>query len=173
MGNGGRRLSRHRRISNRNQASLLQSVWPGLARYSVDRGDNLSSVPSNNQPFSEVEAAVQAVERDGTLLHAGDLVAGAAQVIRWMSEHRAQLIAVFELVLGAVQQAEVFANLSGAEKKRYASSLVLAVLDDLGFHERTGLLFAIVNSLISASIESGVRLFNKRGVFRNAGSAVA
>src|ERR1041385_4569685 len=43
--------------------------------------------------------------------------------------------------------------------------VVLAALDELGFTQRTGLLFAILDSTIHTSIEGSVHLFNKRGLF--------
>jgi len=94
------------------------------------------------------------------------------RVLEWISAHRAQLLAAFELAIVAVEEAEAYIQLSGPDKKAYAEKLILAVLDDLGFQERTGLLFALVNSLISSSIEATVSLFNKRGVFSHRGVAM-
>jgi hypothetical protein len=119
----------------------------------------------------ELADALNAVQRDGFIVDASDLIAGAEKALVWISGHRVQLVAAFELVLAAVQEAEAYLELPGPEKKEYAQNLILAVLDELGFEERTGLMFAIVNSLIGSSIEATVRLFNKRGVFLHRGVA--
>jgi homoaconitase/3-isopropylmalate dehydratase large subunit len=72
-----------------------------------------------------------------------------------------------EVTSAAVQQAEVYVSLTGAQKKAYARDLVLAALEELGFEQGTGLLFSIIDSTIQSSIEMSVNLFNKRGVFSN------
>jgi hypothetical protein len=110
-------------------------------------------------------AAVRAVEREGLIVQPGNALTGAVRILAWVGSHRAQVIAMFELVFIAVQEAESYLSLSGPEKKAYARDLVLAVLDELGFRERVGLLFAIISSLIDGTIESAVHVFNKRGIF--------
>lgn len=113
----------------------------------------------------EVRAALEAIRRESLLERRTDFAGAAVRLFVWMGRHREQLLAGFDLVFAAVQEAEYHASLSGAEKRAYARDLVLAVLDELGFTERVGLLFATVDSLISGAIESGVHLFHKRGVF--------
>jgi hypothetical protein len=78
------------------------------------------------------------------------------------------LIATLEIVFEAVQKAEGRFDLSGPDKKLYARDRVLATLDELGFTERDGLIFAAINSLLDGMIEVAVHLFNKRGIFRHA-----
>jgi hypothetical protein len=114
-----------------------------------------------------VLAAVKAVEREGLVAKPGDALTGIIGLLEWVGSHRAQLIAMFELAFAAVQEAESYLSLSGPEKKAYARSLVLAVLDELGFNQRVGLLYALISSLLDGAIEASVHLFNKHGVFRD------
>jgi len=115
----------------------------------------------------EVLPALQAVEREGLIVKEKDLITGFSNLMQWTGTHRKQLIAMVELLFEVVQEAEGYLSLSGPEKKAYASDLVLAVLDELGFSERTGLMFALVDSMVSSGIEVAVHLFNKRGVLRH------
>lgn len=114
---------------------------------------------------AEVQAALEAVERDGLIVSQGQCFRGVADLLLRVSTRRRSLLALLEVVFAAVQQAETYLSLSGPEKKAYARDLVLAVLDELGFKQRTGLLFAIVDSTISSSMEGSVHLFHKRGLF--------
>ena len=89
----------------------------------------------------------------------------------WIGTHRDQLVAALELVFAAVQEAESYLTMTGPEKKAFAHDLVLAVLDEIGFEERAGLMLAIVNSMISGAIEASVAIFNKRGAFDHRSAA--
>lgn len=113
----------------------------------------------------EIKAAIDAVRREGLIVHHRELFKGVADLLVWISSKRRTLMVLVEVTSAAVQQAEVFVSLTGAQKKAYARDLVIAVLDELGFEQRTGLLFAIVDSIIQSSIEASVNLFKKRGVF--------
>lgn len=113
----------------------------------------------------ELQAAIEAIEREGLIVSQGQLFRGVADLLVWVSARRKTLMALVEVVSAAVHEAEVYVSLSGPEKKAYARDLVLAVLDELGFNQRVGLLFAIIDSTINSSIEASVHLFNKRGVF--------
>jgi hypothetical protein len=95
----------------------------------------------------------------------GELFHGVADLLVWVSSRRRTLMVLVEVVSAAVHEAEGYLSLSGPEKKAYARDLVLAVLDELGFAQRTGLLFAIIDSTINSAIEGSVHLFNKRGLF--------
>lgn len=114
---------------------------------------------------ADMKAAIDAVEREGLIVNQGQLFKGAADLLVWVGARRKTLMVLVEVVSAAVHQAEVYVSLSGPEKKAYARDLVLAVLDELGFEQRAGLLFAIIDSTISSSIEGSVHLFNKRGLF--------
>ena len=116
-------------------------------------------------------AALDAVEREGFIERAGDILGKVSKLIVWISEHREQLTAALELIFEAVQQAEAYIGLPGPEKRAYAEDLILAVLDEMGFKERAGLVFAIINSFVGTGIETAVHLFNKRGVFSHQESA--
>jgi hypothetical protein len=95
------------------------------------------------------------------------LITGFANLMQWIGAHRTELTAMVELVFAVVQDAEGYLSLSGPEKKAYSIELVLAVLGELGFGERAGLLFELVNFVVSSGVEAAVHLFNKRGVFRH------
>jgi hypothetical protein len=113
----------------------------------------------------EVKAAIDALEREGLIISEGKIFHGVADLLVWVSSRRRTLLILVEIVSAAVQEAEVYIELSGPQKKAYARDLVLAVLDELGFEQRTGLLFAIIDSTINSSIEASVHLFNKRRLF--------
>jgi hypothetical protein len=119
---------------------------------------------------ADVKAAIDAVEREGLIVSQGQLFKGAADLLVWVSARRRTLMVLVEVVSAAVHQAEVYVSLTGPQKKAYARDLVLAVLDELGFEQRAGLLFAIIDSTINSSIEGSVHLFNKRGLFSHASS---
>lgn len=118
----------------------------------------------------EVKAALEAVEREGLIVNQGQLFHGVADLLVWVSSRRKALMALVDVVSAAVHEAEAYLALSGPEKKVYARDLVLAVLDELGFAQRTGLLFAIIDSTINSSIDASVHLFNKRGLFSHGSS---
>lgn len=113
----------------------------------------------------QVKAALDRIQRESSFASPGELLKVLFGILNWIKEHREQVVAAFELVFAAVQEAESFLTLSGPQKKAYARDLVFAVLAEVGFAERTGLLFAIVASLVDSSIEASVHLFNKHGVF--------
>ncbi len=113
----------------------------------------------------ELMAALEAVEHEGFIEGVRDALGEVSKLIIWISKHREQLTAAVELIFEAVQQAEAYIELPGPEKRAYAEDLILAVLDEMGFKERAGLVFAMVNSFIGTGIEAAVHLFNKRGVF--------
>jgi len=113
----------------------------------------------------EIRAAIDAVRREGLIVHHRELFKGVAELLVWISAKRKTLMVLVEVTSAAVQQAEVYVSLTGAQKKAYAYDLVLAVLHELGFEQGTGLLFSIIDSTVQSSIEMSVNLFNKRGVF--------
>ncbi|HJQ31337.1 MAG TPA: hypothetical protein VJ866_04110 [Pyrinomonadaceae bacterium] len=120
------------------------------------------------RPFvvpADVQAALDAVMREGLIVDQGQCFRGVADLLIWVSTRRRSLLALLEVVFAAVQQAETYLSLSGPEKRAYARDLVLAVLDELGFKQRAGLLFAIIDSTINSTIEGSVHLFHKRGLF--------
>lgn len=113
----------------------------------------------------EIKAAIDAVRREGLIVDHRELFKGVADLVVWISAKRRTLMMLVEVTSAAVQQVEIFGSLTGAQKKAYARDLVLAVLDELGFEQTTGLLFSIIDLTIQGSIEVSVNLFNKRGVF--------
>jgi hypothetical protein len=115
----------------------------------------------------EVLSALKAVEREGLIVQEKELIVGFSNLMQWIGTHRRQLTAMVELVFAAVQETEGYLSLSGPEKKAYATDLVLAVVDELGFSEQTGLVFEFLESIASSGIEVAVHLFNKRAVFKH------
>ena len=118
----------------------------------------------------EVKAAIDALEREALIINEGKIFHAVTDLLVWVSSRRRTLMILVEVVSAAVQEAEVYMELSGPQKKAFARDLVLAVLDELGFEQRTGLLFAIIDSTINSSIEASVHLFNKRGLFSHGAS---
>jgi len=113
----------------------------------------------------ELQKALDAVAREGMFNDPNQLARSAFGVIEFVGTHRESLVAFVEVVSEGVQEAETFTWLSGPEKKDYAHDLILAVLDELGFKQRSGLLFMIIDVMISCAIEATVHLFNKHSVF--------
>jgi hypothetical protein len=145
-------------------SSVFRPVSLGLA-WIVARTWDL--VRARTQLSPQVLSAVKAVEREGLIIQEKQLIIEFSNLVNWIGTHQKQLIAMVELVFAVVQEAEGYFSLTGPEKKAYATDLLLAVLDELGFTERTGLLFDLVDSMVSSGIEAAVHLFNKRGVFRH------
>jgi len=109
-----------------------------------------------------LRSAVEAVEREGLILTPQELVRGTLDTLVWIGRHRRQVLAATKVIFESVQEAEEFQTLSGPEKKAYAYDLIFAVLRDMGFEERAGLVFAGIDSLVSGGIEAAVAVFNKR-----------
>jgi hypothetical protein len=143
-------------------ARVLQPLWVPLV-WLAGRLWYLSREVTPLTP--ELRAALRAVEREGRAGEPARVLEGAIGVLIWLGDHRDQVVAMLDLVSGAVEEAERYLELSGPQKKAYAHALVLAVLDDLGFEERAGLLYAVVESFVDSGIESVVHVFNKRGYF--------
>jgi hypothetical protein len=149
---------------------FLRSVWRGaiwpllspLVRLFVRIWERLRV----SAPISpELRAALDAIEREGLIVKQQELIEWFVELFRWIGSHRKSILAIIEVVFTAVQEAEKFADMTGPEKKAFARDLVLAVLDNLGFVQRGGLLFAIIDSLIGSAIESAVHIFNKHNAF--------
>lgn len=113
----------------------------------------------------QLQAAVSAVQSDGLLNETDKVVRGVIDLFVWVGRHRNQVVAAVELVFVAVQEAEKYESMTGAEKKEYAMALVFAALDELGFRQKAGLLVATLESIIGGGVESAVHLFNKHAVF--------
>jgi hypothetical protein len=110
----------------------------------------------------EVALAVQRVRASGLIADKSRLTNPVAQLIRFAGEHRVEMTASVAAFFEVVTMAERLATLTGAQKKAYATAIVTATLEELGFPVEGGLLGAIANALISFGIESALRLFQKR-----------
>ncbi|HEV2446963.1 MAG TPA: hypothetical protein VGS58_13625 [Candidatus Sulfopaludibacter sp.] len=129
----------------------------------------LSGVPLS----PETEAAIDRVAQEGFAVDMKTAMDDAERLIGWFRSHRRQLVAAVHLVFAAVHDAEGDLELTGPEKKTFAKNLVFAVLDDLGFQRSTGLMFAFLDAMIGAGIETTVRLLHKRGIFVHRRGAMA
>jgi len=154
-------------------ALLLKGIWKGLkkvlwalAKPFVWLAVKLGGWLRPEMPLSpELKSALEAVSREGLLSKGGQFLGWVFDVVRWVGEHREQLTALTDVAFEAVQEAETFINMPGPEKKAYARELILAVLEELGFRQRFGLLFSFIEVLIDAVIEVAVYLFRKHGIF--------
>jgi hypothetical protein len=155
----GRRLLTALAVQGRKFVRPLLRFLGWLANVIHDMGRARVSISP------DLKAALDAVEREGLLFNNGDSFLFLSNTLAWLGQHRKSIIASTELVFTAVQEAEKFISQSGAQKKAYARDLIFVVLTELGFVPRTGLLSAIIDSLISSGIEAAVHLFHKRNVF--------
>lgn len=157
-------LSARLSLALRRLGLLLRPLWLPLDRLALRIWNAFQAGPVLRP---ELRAALQAIEREGMIAREGQVATSLTEALIWIGTHRASLVAGVELVFEAVQEAENFAGLTGPEKKAYARDLVLAVLEDLGLIENSGVLFAVISAVISGAIEGAVHLFNKRGVFQH------
>ena len=116
-----------------------------------------------SEPLSpEVKKALDDVQAQGFFIDKRDFLKTGVETVIFIGSHGSQVIAIGQLVFGAVREAERFANLSGPEKKQYAQDAVLTVLAELGFPVDSGLIGAIIRSFVDGAIESAVDIFNRR-----------
>jgi hypothetical protein len=153
--------------------SFLDRVWKWLWKVFGGVASAIASGIENIIDLSQqrvvigpnLQAALDAVEKDGMIASSGGLVRDLIEILVWIGSHSEQVIATFKVVLEAVQQAESFLTMTGPDKKVYATDLVMAVLEEMGFTSDSGLIHDFVASGVSAMIEVGVHLFNKHDVF--------
>ena len=116
-----------------------------------------------SEPLSpELKKALEDVEAQGFFIDKRDFLKTGVETVIFIGTHGTQVIAIGHVVFGAVREAERFANLSGPEKKQYAQDAVLTVLAELGFPVDSGIIGAIIRSLVDGAIESAVDIFNRR-----------
>jgi len=119
----------------------------------------------------EVLAAIAEVEKESFLFnspgntHSTDKQNETEEALDWVQQNRPKILAFIELILAAVHEAERLHHLSGKEKKRYATRLILAVLDDMGIKLQQGLMTSVITHSIDSGIEVFVHMFRKHGVF--------
>ena len=158
---------------------FFKAIWKGLkkvlwalAKPFVWVGVKLGEWLRPEAPLSpELKAALEAVSREGLLGKGSQFLGWVFDLVKWIGEHKEQLTALTDVAFEAVQEAETFLDMPGPEKKAYARELILAVLEELGFRQRFGFMFSLVEVLIDAIIEAAVYLFKKHGVFRRARAA--
>jgi hypothetical protein len=143
---------------------LLRPLWEVLARVASWIYWGLH----RNLPLSPaLRAALRRIEKEGMLVDPQQLLREVSRSLIWLGTHRRSVVAGVALISAAVQEAERFLELSGPRKKEYAQAFVWAVLDELGFDVKSGVVYALVNALIGSGIESAVHLFNRRGMFEH------
>ncbi len=122
----------------------------------------------NSIPLSpEIQAAMAVVEQEGFIQSQSDPSKVIAETLQWFLANRRKILAFTELIFSATHEAERFLAKNGREKKAYARELVLAVLEEMGFPTKAGLMGAIVASAVNGMIETAVHLFNKKGAFQH------
>jgi hypothetical protein len=108
--------------------------------------------------------AVESVRREGM----PDISAFAVRwrdLAIWAAQHRREFVALVELVALAVQEAELFFELPGADKKVYARELMLAALEEYEIVDRDSPFEFAIIWMIDEVIEAVVPLFHDRGLF--------
>jgi hypothetical protein len=118
----------------------------------------------------DIKDYIDAVRQEGLIIEGPQFFKGVTDLFVWIGTHRPLLLSFLEIVFTAVQEAEGYLNLTGPEKKAYVRDLVLAVLDELGFQQRVGLFFGLIESTLESTIEGSVHIFNKRGAFSHRSS---
>jgi len=84
------------------------------------------------------------------------------QLIEWGGAHRKQLTALIELASVVVREADGFIEMSGAEKKEYASDLILVFIEDEGLLDNNPVAEAFARWAIDWGIEFVVTVIRKR-----------
>ena len=141
----------------------LRQIWTFVFIFGAWLAAKISEKRATLSP--DIREYIDAVRREGLLIKGPQLFKGATDLIVWIGTHRTLLLSFLEIVFTAVQQAEGYLDLTGAEKKAYVRDLVLALLDELGFQQRVGLFFGLIESTLDSAIEASVHIFNKRGAF--------
>ncbi len=110
-----------------------------------------------------MRSALAAVDRQIDSGESG-LFDSVSSLVSWLAAHRSVVAAAAQLVGIAVNEAETFASLDGAGKKRFAENSVLAVLSDLGIGNGPfgGV---VVGFFVDVAIDGIVGVFNERGFF--------
>jgi hypothetical protein len=141
---------------------VTRPLWEPVVRFAVRVWVWLRS----RVPLSPTaRAAVERVREEGLVDDPNVVLSAVSRVVVWIGRHGDQVVAAFTVVFDVVQEAEQFREMSGPEKRAYATDLVWAVLDDIGVDVGDGLLYAIVDAIIGGVIESAVHLFDKRQGF--------
>lgn len=95
------------------------------------------------------------------------LVDGAWEIVTWLSDHRAEIYAVLDVVSAAAAQAEIFGSLSGPEKRRYVHDLIVTFVDiEFGSGFAALLDSPLGATILDTAIDGVVLILRKRGVFR-------
>lgn len=131
----------------------IDAWWAKLTRRLI-----LAAYPLSPQ----LKAAVQKIENtEGASIE--DILNQSVATVRWIGEHRNEVLALIQVVAAAIQEAEFIGQLSGPEKKVYARDLILAFLESIGIiDDRTGLTYQIADSFLDWVIDAVVQIFNKR-----------
>jgi hypothetical protein len=136
---------------------LLESLASLLTRLSRD------IVLWRNRLDPAVEQVIDGIAQD--VRAEGDAAIGdVREMINVLVTHRDEVVALIDVVSIAVEEAETFISLSGEAKKIYATNLITAFLDDLGF--------PVPSFLIGVAIELVVGTFNRRQYFGPSQSTV-
>ncbi|HEY0301186.1 MAG TPA: hypothetical protein VGC36_07640 [Rhizomicrobium sp.] len=116
-----------------------------------------------SQPLTpEVLAALDRVKAQGLVRDKSVFFRSAADLLKFVAQHGQQVAAGVRAFFEVVAMAERLASASNPEKKAYATAIVKATLQELGFPVESGLIGMIADAVISAGIESALNLFQTR-----------
>ncbi len=115
---------------------------------------------------SSVLGLSEVTKRGGTLAYSENVLRDLfnKNSILWMITHRQEVITSVSAAFIAVRETELYYELNGREKQKYARNLVYAALDEPNFVLRS---LPASDFLVTIAIEFAVRTFNKHGVFQD------
>ena len=143
-------------------ATYLPSASQNTSRSSISAPssrNNASSLCSRNRK-TKMQAAVDRVQPDiaGT-------VAALSMLARFAVNNPDYVRAAVDVLSIATQEAETFFELTGPQKQAYVQAMIMALLEQNGFVEPSGLWREIVKGAVNLAIDATVAVFNRRQLF--------
>jgi hypothetical protein len=145
-------------------AKWLMRLAPVVRLGAWIRKMSLNAILQGNPLTPAVRRQLDIIKKnDGPTLE--DVFKRIEHLLKWLVDHRDNVVALIELVSVAAQEAESFIQLSGSDKKEYARELVIAFLEEYDII-RTEIAYIITEWVLDWAIDAVVRIFNKNGAFR-------
>lgn len=145
-------------------AKWLMRLAPVVRLGAWIRKVSLNAILQGNPLSPAVRRQLDIIKQnDGPTIE--DVLKRIEHLIKWIADHRDNIVALVELVSVAAQEAESFIQLSGSEKKEFARELVIAFLEDYAII-RTQIAYIITEWVLDWAIDAVVRVFNKNDAFR-------
>ena len=115
-----------------------------------------------------VRSALKAVEEEGLLKSQtnSSVLHNVAQLLEWICDNREQIIGLISFIFRVVNDVEQYLQLDGPQKQQLAYTLVLKVLQQRGFVAQSGLLSAIISSMVNSTIKAAVDIFHRHDRFQ-------